>query len=308
MMVDSVLTDAGRAGGRPDLFGIAPLLAGGCPLNFRMAWFTDRHFFLLAVIVYGLSAIYSVFLWRKGFRRDDWVNYLLLAVAFSLHSVAMIKRGFSLQTCPVNNLYEATLFLLWALAGAYLIVGLLPRLKFLGAIAAPLLFATGVFALMPSLDPPHGLHPEFSGGLRSLHAATILLAYGAFGLGAVAAGMLLIQRHDLKMRKIRAVLSLLPSIQRLESVTTILVLLGFGLFTIGLAAGRSLPRPPGEEYFSDPKVVWSVFLWLAYLEIQVAHRFFGRSTRNFAVSVIASFIFLILTFWVTNHYSSLHHS
>ena len=273
-----------------------------------MAWFTDRHFFLLAVIIYGLSAVYSVFLWRKGFRRDDRVNYLLLASAFALHTVAMIKRGFSLNACPVNNLYEATTFLLWAMAGAYLIVGLWPRLKFLGAIAAPLLFATGVFALMPSLDTPHGLHPEFYGALRSLHAATILLAYGGFGLAAVAAGMLLTQRHDLKMHKIRAVLSLLPSMQRLESVTTILVLTGFVLFTVGLVLGRDLPRPAGLEYFSDAKVVWSAILWLAYLEIQVAHKYFGRSTRNFATGVIVCFLFLILTFWITNHYSYLHHS
>ena len=273
-----------------------------------MDWFTDRHFFLLAVAVYGLSALYSVFLWRKGFRRDDRVNYLLLAAAFVLHTVALVKRGFSFKACPVNNLYEATTFLLWALAGAYLIIGLLPRLKFLGTIAAPLLFSAGVFALMPSLDPPPGPLPEFSGALRSLHAATILLAYGGFGLGAVAAGMLLIQRHDLKMHKIRAVMSLLPSMQRLESVTTILVLSGFILFTVGLIAGRHLPRPVGADYFSDPKVVWSVILWLAYVEIQVAHKYFGRSTRNFAIGVILCFVFLILTFWITNRYSSLHHS
>ena len=53
-----------------------------------MAWFTDRHTFLLAVIFYGLSTIYSVFLWRKGFRRDDWVNYLLLAAGVALHTLA----------------------------------------------------------------------------------------------------------------------------------------------------------------------------------------------------------------------------
>ena len=52
--------------------------------------------------------LYSAFLWRRGFQRDNWINYSLLAVAFVLHTVAMAKRGFSLQHCPVNNLYEAT--------------------------------------------------------------------------------------------------------------------------------------------------------------------------------------------------------
>ena len=35
----------------------------------------DRDFFKLAVIFYGLSAIYAVFLWRKGFRSDNRITY-----------------------------------------------------------------------------------------------------------------------------------------------------------------------------------------------------------------------------------------
>ncbi len=141
-----------------------------------------------------MRTIYSVFLWRKGFRRDDWVNYFLLAAGVALHTLAMTQRGLTLHSCPVNNLYEATTFLLWALGLACLVYSLLPRFKFLAAFTAPVLFTVGVFALMPSLDPPHGPKPEFSGALRSLHAATILQSYGAFGLAAVAAGMFLMQQ------------------------------------------------------------------------------------------------------------------
>ena len=272
-----------------------------------MAWFTDRHFFLLAVAVYGLSTIYSVFLWRKGFRKDDRVNYLLLLAAFALHTVALVKRGFSINQCPVNNLYEATTFTAWTIVAAYLIIGLLRRLRFLGAFAAPVLFAIGVFALMPSLDPPRGPQPEFSGALTSLHAATILLAYGAFGLGAVAAAMFLTQQHDLKFHKLRAVLSLLPSIQRLETITSRLVIAGMVLFTIGLAAGRDLPRPAGVSYWQDAKVVWSILMWLVYLALLGSRRIFPQSGRRFASCVIGAFAFLLLTFWGTNLLSTLHH-
>jgi ABC-type uncharacterized transport system permease subunit len=271
-----------------------------------VAWFTDRHIFLLAVALYGLSAIYSVFLWRMGFRRDDRVNYLLLLAAFVLHTLAMLKRGFSLNQCPVNNLYEATTFIAWTIVAAYFIVGLYPRLQFLGAFAAPVLFAIGVFALMPALDPPRGPQPEFSGALKSLHAATILLAYGAFGLGAVAAGMFLTQQHDLKFHKLRAVLSSLPPIQRLELVTSRLVLTGLVLFTIGLAAGGGLPQPANTPYWTDAKVVWSIFLWLVYLALLVSRRLLAQSSRGFASSVIGAFVFLLLTFWGTNLLSPLH--
>jgi ABC-type uncharacterized transport system permease subunit len=272
-----------------------------------MAWFTARHYFLLAVIFYGLSTVYSVFLWRKGFRRDEWLNYILIAGGVALHTLAMIKRGMTLHSCPVNNLYEAITFLLWALGMACLVYSLLPRFKFLAAFTAPVLFTVGVFALMPGLDPPHGPKPEFSGGLRSLHAATSLQAYGAFGLAAVAAVMFLVQQHDLKAHKIRALLSLLPSIQRLGLITSRLVAVGFALLTIGLAAGSRLPRPAGDHYLSDPKVLWSALLWLVYLEALVAYKFFGRTTRRFCIGVIVAFIFLLLTFWITNLDSPLHH-
>jgi ABC-type uncharacterized transport system permease subunit len=272
-----------------------------------VAWFTDRHFFLLAVAIYGVSTVYSVFLWRKGFRKDDHVNYLLLLVAFAFHTVAMCQRGFSLNHCPVNNLYEATTFVAWALVAAYLVVGLLPRLRFLGAFASPVLFAIGVFALMPALDPPRGSQPEFSGALTSLHAAMILLAYGAFGLGAAAAGMFLTQQHDLKFHKLRAVLSLMPPIQRLETISSRLVLAGLVLFTIGLGAGGCLPQPEGVSYWQDSKVVWSILMWLVYLALLVWRRVFPQSSRRFATGVIGAFAFLLLTFWGTNLLSTLHH-
>src|ERR1700761_8499037 len=116
--------------------------------------------------MYGLSSAYSVFLWRKGFRKDDRVNYYLLFAAFAMQTTAMFKRGYSINACPVNNLYEATAFIAWAIAAAYLGLGMIPRLRFLGAFASHLLFFMGVFALMPALDAPYtNSRPAFSGTL-----------------------------------------------------------------------------------------------------------------------------------------------
>jgi HemX protein len=268
--------------------------------------FTDRHFFLLAVFVYGCSMLYSVFLWRKGFRQDNRVNYLLLLFGFGLHTTAMILRGFRLDRCPVNNLYEATIFVAWTIVAVYLVIGLWSRLRFLGAFASPVLFAIGVFALMPALDAAHGPKPEFSGAATSLHAALILLAYGTFGLAAVSGVMFLTQEHNLKFHKLRAVLSLFPPIQRLERITGQLVLAGFVLLTAGLAVGGHLPRPTGVHFHDDPKVAWSAVLWMIYLGMLVARWRFAQSGRRFAVGVIAAFVFLVLTFWGTTLLSPIH--
>jgi HemX protein len=262
----------------------------------------------MAVIVYGLSAIYSVFLWRKGFRQGDRVNYALLFLAALFHTTAMFKRGFSFDRCPVNNLYEATTFVLWTIAATYLVVGLWPRFRFLGAFAAPLLFSVGVFALMPGLDNPYGAQPEFKHDWVSLHAALILLSYGAFGLSSVAGLMYLTQEHDLKFHKMRAVFSLLPPIQRLELVIRRLMIAGFALLTAGLMIGAVwLKLPEGAKYQDDPKVHWSILVWLLYLGLLVLRQWFAQSGRRFAWGAIDCFVFVLLTFWGVNLMSPIHH-
>src|SRR5579862_6531188 len=145
----------------------------------------------------------------------------------------MVRRGFSINHCPVNNLFEATVFIAWSAAAAYLVIGLLPRLRFLGAFASPVLFAIGVFALMPNLDLEHGSRPGAPAAWTSIHAALMALSYGAFGLSCIAALMYLTQEHNLKLHKLKAIFTLLPSIQRLEYVASRLLLCGFALLTVG---------------------------------------------------------------------------
>ncbi|MDB6017425.1 MAG: Cytochrome c assembly protein [Pedosphaera sp.] len=251
---------------------------------------------------------YSVFLWRKGFREDNRTNYFLLLFAFIFHTLAMTERGFSLQRCPVNNLYEATLFIAWTIVAAYLVLGAWSRLRFLGAFASPILFVMGVFALMPALDAPHGLQPAFINGWSSLHAALIFLSFGAFGLGSVAALMYLTQEHDLKFHKLRAILSLLPPIQRLERVVSGLLTVGLVLFTAGLSLYPLLPPQKNSAYvLSDSVIIWSGFVWLLYLALLIM-RWRGQGGRRFAWGALGSFAFILLTFWGVMLLSALHNS
>lgn len=235
------------------------------------------------------------------------MSYLLLATALAFHTAAMILRGFSLNRCPVNNLYEATTFFAWTIVATYLVIGVWSRLRFLGAFASPILFGIGVFALMPSLDM-RGPKPQFEHGWASLHASLILLAYGAFGLAAIAALMFLTQEHDLKFRKLRAILSLLPPIQRLEAVMGRLMLAGFLLLTIGLVAGAfNLKETKGVFYQPDAKIHWSLVVWLLYLGLLVMRWRFAQGGRRFALGTLGSFAFVLLTFWGFNLLSGIHH-
>lgn len=267
---------------------------------------TDRGFFGLAVLVYGLSAIHTIFLWRRGFRRDDHIAYMLLLVAAGFHTIAMLKRGFSLSRCPLNTLYEATLFFEWTIATACLVTGVWSRLRFLGAFASPVLFGIGVFALMPGLDVNGPESPTLTAWSR-MHAAMVLLSYGAFGLSGVAAVMFLTQEHDLKHRKSRAVLSWMPSMPRLEGAMKDLLFAGFGLLTAGLVVGSAnLYRQDGVYFKWDPKILWSVLVWSVYLGLVIANVRFHERGRRFAWASVGCFVFVLLTFWGVNLLSPIH--
>lgn len=272
-----------------------------------MDWLTDRRLFACATLLYGCSALYSIFLLRKGLRRDNWLNYGLLAMACSFHTAAMLKRGFSLHRCPINNLHEAVAFITWTISASYLVIGLFSKWRSFGAFASPLLFALNVFALMPGLDPPRGEGSDFSGWRVSLHAVLLLLSYGSFGLASVAGLMYLTQERNLKWRKLEAVFSLIPPIQRLELITCWSVGVGLILLTAGIISGAAfLTPPPGTTFFGDAKVIWSMVVWALYLALMISRWRFGQGGRRFALGSVAGFAFVILTFWGAKLLSGIH--
>ena len=278
-------------------------------INFTtVSWWTDRHFFLLAVIAYGVSAVYSLFLWRKGFRKDDRVNYGVLLAGMILQTKAMFMRGLTLKECPVHNLYEAMTFVDWTIVAVCLVLGLWPRLRYVGAFAAPVIVAIGVFALMPGLDLAHtGQPPLAANALVSLHAALTLLSYGAFGLSSVAGVMYLTQEHDLKFHKLRAVFAVMPPIDRLEKITSRLLWAGLVLLTGGLALIPWLLKSrPALHAGADPKVIWSALVWGLYVALLILHGRFAQSGRKFAWGAVAGFAFVVLTFWGVNLLSPSH--
>lgn len=269
-----------------------------------MLW-SDRTSFLIAVLLYGISSIYSIFLFRKGFRQDTRISYLLLSGGFAFHTMAMLQRGFTYNRCPIHNLYEATLFAAWTMLAIYLAVGFWSRLRFLGAFASPFLFGIGVFALMPQLDQSSAVTARE--GLLSFHVALFALAYGAFGLSCVAGLMYLTQERDLKFHKFRAVLSLMPPLQRLDVVAGRLLLTGLLMWTLALIISGVLAREQGNgNYISDPKILWSFLVWGLYAGLVIMRWRFAQGGRRFAAGAVGTFVFVLLTYWGASLLSPIH--
>jgi ABC-type uncharacterized transport system permease subunit len=259
---------------------------------------SDQGYFKIAVAAYGISAIYSIFLWRKGFVQHDRVSYFLAALGCVFHTIAMVKRGYSLSHCPVNSAYEALIFITWAIVSAYLVIGIWGRIRFLGAFAAPVLFILGIFALTPGFNKPYNSQIDFQITWASAHVAIILISFGALGLCAIAGGMYLTQDYNLKYRKFRAVSSLLPPIQRLDIAMIRLLGGGFCLLTLGLISGVALLVHAQDALASyRPKVVWTLCVWILYATLIGGYWRFGFHGRRMAWGAIVGFVFILGTFW-----------
>lgn len=272
-----------------------------------------RMLYALAVAVYGLAAVQGVLLWRRGFRRGERLNHALLALGFVVHTVALIGRGFSLRRCPVTNLFEALMFVTWAICGVHVIAALWPRLRFVGVFLAPGLLAAGIFALQPQLDRPGPVF-DLEHAAVSLHVSLVLLAYVGFALGAVAGGLFLLREAPASASATgpgtnwQVLAGRLPPIERLERVLLRSVGTGLILLTAGLVLSLGLMRERyGVLVRPDPKIAWSFLVWTVYLGLLLLRLGFRQATRRLAWGALAGFVFVVLTFWSTNLLSPIHH-
>ena len=80
------------------------------------------------------------------------------------------------------------------------------------------------------------------------------------------------------------------------------------LLTAGLVIGAvGLKLPEGVSYFDDPKVHWSILVWLLYLALLIMNWGFAQGGRRFAWGAVGCFLFVLLTFWGVNLMSPIHH-
>jgi len=267
----------------------------------------DRGFFFLAVAGYALASGHGLLLWLRGFRRGEWLNYGLFATGFAAHTVALVTRGFSLAHCPVTNLFEVLMFVTWAIAVAYLVAGLFAPLRVVGGFLAPVLFAVGLFALLPRLDEP-GPNFDLEHAAVSLHVSLVLLAYAGFGLGCLAGALYLVRQQPGTSPQRQALVARLPDEDRLERLLLRSLGTGLILLTAGLVCSLGLMRERyGVLFRPDPKIAWSFLVWAVYFALMLLRLQFRQAVRRLAWGSLCGFAFVLLTFWGTNLLSPIHH-
>lgn len=249
----------------------------------------DFLFLLISSLFFLGGTLRSWVLFRRRQQGAAGVSWFFLGGGFLTQGVFLYLRGQAFGACPLGTFADVLVFLSWAMVLIYLIIGPAYRLSLLGAFTLPLVSALQLAALatlrplqVTRLGPPNPW--------VELHAALSVVAYGAFGLAAVAGLMYLIQERLLKRHRVSLLFYQLPPIQDLHIATGRLLVFGFLLLTIAFLSG-AMARLPVEAL----KIWGSLGLWTLYgiiLWLRQRHRL---SPHQLARLAVVAFVAVMLT-------------
>ncbi len=283
----------------PTLLGLAngPRLAGWPAASAiqREIVLNAVHPMRIAGIVLALALAASLAGWNRGSRALDAVALTGLVTGFATLTWGIGMRWLVAGRIPASNLYESLLFLAWGvgLFAVLALIGIRNRLVVLNAAAL------GAFTLLLTDQLPidgfvHPVAPVLAGTpWLAIHVPIIMVSYAVLALGVVVAHMEIGYRIFSPKRT--------ELIGRMSELLYWYVLIGSMLLVTGILTGSMWAASSWGRYWGwDPKEVWSLVAFLAYVAILHA-RWNGMLSRfGVAAMSIVAFQAILMTYLGVN--------
>jgi HemX protein len=227
--------------------------------------YSEQILFLFVSVIYGSAFLVASFqLISKGAYPQKWIYYCLI-LGFLAQTIALNIRAIFVESCPLGNAFEITQFLTWSLVLLYFVIKPIFKIDLLGYFTALIAsFSTSLVLIFPGLDEAYSLaKSEPLESLIEVHASLAIFSYALFALLAILSAMFLIQQYGLKNQLFKGLFRYLPSIQRLNSLSTKLLWIGVFILFVSLIFGTIfwIEEP---ERVPVLKFIASVVLFTAY--------------------------------------------
>ncbi len=244
---------------------------------------------------YLLSFLLILFFGFVKNRKGYWAGMTALILGFAAHTTGIGLRWAIAERAPVSDMYESLVFMGWGTIAIGLFLEFLYRKRFFGLVASLMGFLCLLFSehlpLDSSINPlvPVLAHTYW----LSVHVMTIMLAYSAFalnmGLGHIVIWVQLFRPGRTEM------------LRTLTNLTYKTMQVGLLFLAAGIVFGAIWANESWGRYWGwDPKETWSLITFFVYLGI-VHARFAGwLHPFGLAVSSIASFLSVVMTYYGVN--------
>ena len=259
-----------------------------------------------AVLLYGIAAlaVLPAALYERPRWRHIAVPATIAAIFFHFVSLAETLNA-AHHRLPVET-HELQSFLALLLALAFLTVYARYRSVSLGIFVLPIVF---LLATLAAFRPGE---ETFSTPIRNgwifLHIVLLLAAYAALVVSLLASLLYLLQERRLKRKPSnrRWLATLDTPLETIDQIALKSLLFGLPCMTAGLLIGSVIAQADyGAKYFSDPKILLTFGLWIAYVAMIFIRRLSGLRGRR--AVYLSSFVILVVLFvWAANQFSAVH--
>jgi cytochrome c-type biogenesis protein CcsB len=250
----------------------------------RIAWW------ILAV-----ALVVSIFAWNYHRRWLDAVSLVGLVAGFAVMTWGIGTRWAIGDRIPASNMYESLLFLGWGVGLFALIAFVALRNRIVVANAnAMALLTMALTDLLPIDGFVHPVPPVLSGTpWLAIHVPIIMVSYSVLALAVVFAHMQ-IGFSIFAPRRTEVAAKMGELLYWYTHVGSILLIAG--ILTGSIWAASSW----GRYWGWDPKEVWSLVAFLAY--IAILHARFDRQIGSFAIAAwsIVAFQTILMTYLGVN--------
>jgi ABC-type uncharacterized transport system permease subunit len=261
----------------------------------------------LAVLLYGIAAL--AVLPAALYDRPRWRHLAVPATgaAVFFHFVSLAETlNAAHHRLPVET-HEVQSLLALILALTFLAVFARYHSVSLGIFVLPVVF---ILALLAAFRP--GQETLTTSPIRTgwilLHIILLLAAYASLVVSMLASLLYLIQERRLKSKSPspRWLPPLDTPLETIDQIALKTLLFGFPCMTAGLLIGSVIAQADyGATYFSDPKILLTFGLWVAYIAMISIRRASGLRGRR--AVYLSSFVILVVLFvWAANQFSAVH--
>jgi cytochrome c-type biogenesis protein CcsB len=249
----------------------------------------------VAWIVLLAALVLSIFAWNRKSKVLDGLALVGLVAGFGVMTWGIATRWSIAGRIPASNMFESLLFLAWGV-GLFAVVAfalMRNRLVVLNANAMAAL-TMALTDLLPIDGFVHPVAPVLSGTpWLAIHVPIIMISYSVLALGVVIAHMQIGFTIFAPRRS--------ELIQRMNDLLYWYMHVGSILLITGIMTGSIWAASSWGRYWGwDPKEVWSLVAFLAY--VAILHGRWDRIIGPFGVAAISIIAFqtILMTYLGVN--------
>jgi ABC-type transport system involved in cytochrome c biogenesis permease subunit len=240
----------------------------------------------------------------------------LLIFAALTHTFVIGMQTMEVGHVPIAGTTSAISTFVWLLALAYLYIELTTDERAMGVFILPLLVALQIIpAMNPSLEARSDV---LQGPLFGIHVSSLLFAYASFALACVIGITYVLLFKEIKAKHLGFFYARLPSLQMLDRMNQVAIVIGWIFLTVGLIVGvvwaaqvrgyaGADPRVQAMS-LEDPKIFGALLCWILYSFELFAARRIGWGGRRAAYLSALGFAIVLLNFVPISYFLTKSHN